>query len=734
MDDRHLQALEQYFGYTSFRPLQGEIIEDILAGKDVFVLMPTGGGKSLCYQLPALLTKGLVIVVSPLIALMKDQVDSLHELGIPATFINSSLDPQEVSHRKDLIRRGAVKILYCAPERLVMPDFLGFLTTLEVAFIAIDEAHCISEWGHDFRPEYRQLAAVRKKFGDIPVMALTATATERVANDIVEQLGIGKHGSRYKASFNRPNLIYSVQPKGDTFNDLLRFLETHKGESGIIYCMSRASTEGIAERLASRGYRAVAYHAGMTSAQRSKNQEDFIRDKVDIVCATIAFGMGIDKSNVRFVVHYDISKNLEGYYQETGRAGRDGLPSDCVLFYSAGDKIKISRLIQNDKLPQNIVKNNLANLDLICKYAELRTCRKKMVLEYFGEKQPTDNCGACDNCLGSGEKRETADLTVAAQKFLSTIIRTSQRFGAGYIADVLTGNDKEDRIIHNGHHTISTFGIGKEYKKPQWQHIAKELEAEGYIVRDEEYHTLQLTPKGNDALVNRSLVLLAPPPVKTKKTKEEKAAAPSRTVTADLSELSAKLFEALRALRKELADKQNVPPYVIFHDSVLREMTVKLPRTEEQFGKMTGVGEVKKKHYASAFVAVINEFVKPLEKVGDPYIPPAIPSTAGLTKSLFQKGHSLKEIAEIRGLATSTIATHLEGFIAEGEVDDIDRLIDASKIEAIREAFKKVGSMNSLSPVMAILDKEKFGYEDLRFVRAFDYANNVGSEANSAPN
>jgi len=350
-----------------------------------------------------------------------------------------------------------------------------------------------------------------------------------------------------------------------------------------------------------------------------------------------------------------------------------------------------------------------------------------MVLEYFGEKQPTDNCGACDNCLGSKVKVETEDLTVAAQKFLSTIIRTSQRYGAGYIADVLTGNEKEDRIIHNGHHTISTFGIGKEYKKPQWQHIAKELEAEGYIVRDEEYHTLQLTPKGNDALVNRSQILLAPPPVKAKKTKEEKAAAPSRTVTADLSELSTKLFETLRTLRKEFADKQNVPPDIIFDDAVLREMIDKLPRTVEQFGKMTGVGEVKKKHYGAKFVAAIDELMKSesSSKVGDPYIPPAIPSTAGLTKSLFQKGHSLKEIAQMRGLAVSTIATHLEGFIAEGEVDDIDRLIDASKIDAIREAFKKVGSMNALSPVMAILDKDKFGYEDLRFVRAFDHANTV---------
>lgn len=721
MDDRHLQALEQYFGYTSFRLLQREIIEDILAGKDVFVLMPTGGGKSLCYQLPALLTSGLVIVVSPLIALMKDQVDGLHELGIPATFINSSLDRQEVSYRKDLIRRGAVKILYCAPERLVMPDFLGFLSTLEIAFIAIDEAHCISEWGHDFRPEYRKLAEVRKRFGNVPVMALTATATERVANDIVEQLGIGKHCSRYKASFNRPNLIYSVQPKGDTFNNLLQFLEKHRGDSGIIYCMSRATTESIAERLVSRGYKAAAYHAGMTSAQRSKNQEDFIRDKVDIVCATIAFGMGIDKSNVRFVVHYDISKNLEGYYQETGRAGRDGLPSDCLLFYSPGDRIKISRLIYSDTLPEHIIKNNLANLDQVCKYAELRTCRKKMVLRYFGEEQLTDNCGACDNCLSLGEKCETTDLTIAAQKFLSTIIRTMQRFGATYIGDVLTGNDKEDRIIHNGHHKLTTFGIGKEYKKPQWQHIARELEAEGYILRDEEFGSLVLTEKGNDALINRSPILLVPPSDKVRKTKEERASERSERATTDLSERSIKLFEALRSLRKELAEKQNVPPYIIFHDTVLREMVDKMPRTEEQFGRMTGVGDVKKKHYAAAFVAVINQVVIQ-SRIGDPYIPPSIPSTGGLTKSLFEKGHSLQEIAQLRGLTVSTIATHLEGFIAEGEVDDIDRLVDAKKIEPIREAYKKIGSMNALSPVLAVLENGTFTYEDLRFVRAFDYA------------
>jgi ATP-dependent DNA helicase RecQ len=439
-------------------------------------------------------------------------------------------------------------------------------------------------------------------------MALTATATERVAEDIVTQLGLGKNLSRYKASFNRPNLIYSVKPKGDTFNDLLKFVESHKGESGIIYCMSRASTEGIAERLASRGYRALAYHAGMTAAQRTKNQEMFIRDQVDIVCATIAFGMGIDKSNVRYVVHYDISKNIEGYYQETGRAGRDGLPSDCLLFYSPGDKIKISRLIQNDALPRDVVKNNLANLDLICRYAELRTCRKKMILEYFGEKQPTEHCGACDNCLGLKEKKETVDLTVAAQKFLSAIIRTSERFGATYITDVLTGNEKEERIIHNRHHTLPVFGIGADMKKTEWQHIARELEQEDYLVRDEEFGSLKLTTKGATALADRSPIHLVPIPVKVRQTKEEKQKAKASSAGISSTEPHEELFQLLRSVRKELAEQHNVPPYIIFHDSVLREVSKKMPRTLRQLDTIPGMGESKKKNYGEKIVAAVNTF------------------------------------------------------------------------------------------------------------------------------
>ncbi len=732
MNDRHLHdALEKYFGYHEFRPLQQEIIQDVLDGKDTFVLMPTGGGKSLCYQLPALLMPGLVIVISPLIALMKDQVDSLHELGVPATFINSSLDAYEVSHRKDLVKRGAVKLLYVAPERLVMPDFLQFLGTLDLAYFAIDEAHCISEWGHDFRVEYRKLSMLRMRFPKVPIMALTATATTRVAEDIVTQLQISKSASRYKASFNRPNLIYYVKPKGDTFNDLVSFLETHKDESGIIYCMSRASTEGIADRLNTRGMKALAYHAGMTSSQRSKHQEMFIRDQVNIMCATIAFGMGIDKSNVRFVVHYDMSKNIEGYYQETGRAGRDGLSSDCVLFYSPGDKIKMTRLITNDSLPRDVITNNLANLNLMCKYAELRTCRKKMVLEYFGDVVPEDNCGACDNCLGlKTVKGDTVDMTIPAQKFLSTIIRTTQRysgFGAGYIIDILLGNEKEDRIIHNGHHTLPVFGIGKDLKKVQWQHVARELEQEGYLARDKEHGYLKLTKFGNDIIASKAVIQLAPFPTKTKKSKDD-APEKSRTVTADLPDVNAELFIRLRDLRMAIANEKDVPAYIIFPDSVLKQMAALLPQTKKDLLKLSGVGEKKAADIGDLFLKAISEYVKENKSIktakiaGDSQAPPP-PAKAKETSLqsalLFNQGKSIAEIADRRAISKLTIADHLAEAIAVGEITSIDRLVTHQTAKKIRTAFSSVNSL-FLKPVMEFLDDPSITYDDLKFVRAYD--------------
>jgi ATP-dependent DNA helicase RecQ len=717
MDDSHLSALQNYFGYSEFRPLQREIVEDVVNDRDVFVLMPTGGGKSLCYQLPALLKEGVAIVVSPLIALMKDQVDAMSELGVSATFINSSLDPYETAERKDLIRRGAVKMLYCAPERLLLPDFLSFLSSVNISFFAIDEAHCISQWGHDFREDYRKLSALRKTFPKVPIIAMTATATEVVAKDIVSELKL-RRPSLYQASFERKNLVYSVLPKQKAATHLIPYLKKHKDESGIIYCFSRKKTEELSSELQAAGFKALPYHAGMEAALRTKTQEQFKRDDINIICATIAFGMGIDKPDVRFVIHHDLPKNLEGYYQETGRAGRDGLPSECILYYRRADRSKITFFIERDITDPVRKRHEYEKLDTICGYAETSNCRKEYLIKYFGEDYHCTDKTKCDICL-HGERFETADATVHAQKFLSAIIRTDERFGITYIIDILRG--KEDaRIMQNRHHLLPTFGVGKELRKTLWQHYANELIREQYIFQDNEnFGILKITEKGKEALVNRSDIALQKPPERSR----------NETVEGQNPDLPkdarSELFEKLRTLRKQIADEQNVAAFVIFHDSVLRDIAALLPKNVVDFGKIIGVGEKRRERYGDRFVFVIRKFLSEhqLEPVAitHTYEPPEIPSTGGLTKQLYEKGLSLSEIADQRGLVVATIASHLEGYIAAGEINNISGLIRQDKIEPIREAFRKAGSVHSLAAAREFLDKEKFSYEDLRFVRAFDH-------------
>lgn len=720
-------ALAGYFGYTEFRPLQREIIEDALRGKDTFVLMPTGGGKSLCYQLPALLMDGLTVVVSPLIALMKDQVDALVASGVAATYINSSLAPEEVKRRLTSVRSGAVKLLYVAPERLTLPFFIEFLSHIDLSLFAIDEAHCISHWGHDFREDYRKLRIIREKFPAVPIMALTATATPRVAADILEQLHLQHDTGKYKASFNRPNLTYYVKRKTDAFDDLLYFLRPRKGESGIVYCLSRKSTESVAERLRDKGFRALAYHAGMDNVQRAKHQEQFIRDEVDIICATIAFGMGIDKSNVRFVVHYDLPKNLEGYYQETGRAGRDGLPSDCLLLYAPGDRIRLLRFIEDSDADPAITEHNKQSLNLMCRYAEARSCRKRMVLEYFDEKLEAGNCGKCDICLGT-HKIDWADFTVAAQKFLSTMMRTSQKFGAKYIVNILRGTDDDDRIMHNHHHELTTFGIGKDLKEKEWMHVSQELEREGYILRDE-YKSLKLTPKGSEALVNRYNIMLASLP---QRGRSAEARAERLHAIPDFPALNTQLFEVLRTLRKQIADEKNVPPDVIFHDTVLRQMAASLPFTKHGILRLSGVGEKKADDFGEIFGKTINAFVQKhpeiqpltitsLPQPRQPYVKSS--ETVLATVKLFQKGVSPYEIAKERGLSPSVISNHIEEGIKNGDITDIGRLVPAQYIERIRNAFRVTGSQ-FLKSAMLHLNDMQITYDHLKFVRAYDERQN----------
>ena len=567
----------------------------------MFALLPTGGGKSLCFQLPALVRPGLTVVVSPLIALMKDQVDQLQAAGVAATFLNSSLGSAESRSRLAGLHRNEWRLLYVAPERLMLDNWQENLKAWNVAAIAIDEAHCVSEWGHDFRPEYRQIAKLRELLPEVPVMALTATATERVRIDIVKHLKL-RDPQIYVASFNRPNLTYRVTPKDQPAKQIMEFVKRREHESGIVYCATRATADRTAEALAGRGLPARAYHAGLDADERARNQELFLRDEVRIMCATIAFGMGINKPNVRWVIHYDLPKNIEGYYQETGRAGRDGLPGDCLLLFSAGDAAKQTHFIDEmtNEHERNVAR---AQLRKMTHYGESAGCRRAELLDYFGETFPLDNCGACDNCL---EPRETYDGTLAAQKFLSCVyrIRQASRFGCGanHVIEVLTGADT-DKIRRWGHDQLSTYGIGKELGRPQWASVGRELMRLGYLAQSEgEYPTLELTAEGVEVLRSRAPIQL------TKALDLPKA----RRVVRREGEIACDeiLFDRLRILRKQLADERKVPAYVIFGDATLRQMAREYPDHEGRMEGIFGMGEKKRAEFGSAFASAIATFLE----------------------------------------------------------------------------------------------------------------------------
>ncbi len=701
--------LQKYFGYTSFYPLQENIIKEVLKQRDVFVLMPTGGGKSLCYQLPALLFSGVTIVVSPLIALMKDQVDGLSANGIPATFINSSLDYNEINERKRNLINNKVKILYIAPERLVMPDFLQFLQKLNICLFAIDESHCISEWGHDFRPEYRQLRLLKEMFPDVPVMALTATATPVVQEDIITQLKLLNYRT-FKASFNRKNLYYQIKPKDNAYHQILQYLKDKKKDSGIIYCQSRKTVESISRSLQAQGYRALPYHAGLSPETRTENQERFIREDVEIIAATIAFGMGIDKPNVRYVIHYDLPKSIEGYYQETGRAGRDGLKSDCILFFSYADKFKIEHFI-NQKIDENEKQAALKQLKELINYCESNICRRRLLLAYFGENFDESNCGNCDVCL---EPKERFDGTIAAQKALSCIYRTGERFGVNYIVDVLQGS-KSQKILQNRHDMIKTYGVGKEYSKSQWQMLIRELIQLGYMRLDgDKYPVLRLNEKSQSVLLGNEKIFLTKPeeslPVRQKNEKDEN--------------YDYILFERLRALRKELADREGIPPYIVFHDTSLKEMSAYYPQSLADLHMISGIGDQKLNRYGEVFLKeIINHckqhHIEPKQKAPKHFeIPPKQMKTSTIqaTLELYQQHLTPYEIAQKRGLALSTVVSHLERLILDGENISIDNIVDYKKQQQIRQALQELGS-GLLTPVKEKLGNE-YSYEELRLVRA----------------
>jgi len=596
------RVLKDTFGYATFRPLQESIISDCLRGRDVLALLPTGGGKSLCYQLPALVRPGLTVVISPLIALMKDQVDALRVNGVAATYLNSTLDEGERRARWRGLHTGAFKLLYLAPERLLLGTMPDELARWNVQCVAVDEAHCISEWGHDFRPEYRQMGMLREKLASVPFLALTATATERVREDILAQLRL-RSPAVYVASFNRPNLTYRVLPKDGPTRQVLAFLKERRGESGIVYCASRAGADALAERLSAQGVSAAAYHAGLEKEARSAVQERFLRDEVRVICATIAFGMGINKPNVRFVLHHDLPKNIESYYQETGRAGRDGLPGDCVLLFSAGDVAKQLGFIEEkaDPKEQQLARHQLRQM---VHYAESAGCRRSALLGYFGESYPEANCGACDNCLNP---RELYDATIAAQKLLSCVYRIRQRsqvdFGLNHVVSVLTGGESE-RLRHHGHDQLSTFGIGKDHSRNEWGAIGRELMRLGYLSQQTgEYPTIALTSEGLAALKDRRRIHIARPIVAPTTSRK-------RTRREGEIECDELLFDKLRALRRKLASEQGVPPYIVFGDVTLRWMAREYPVTADEMHAISGVGEAKFRAYGEVFLTEIRDHVR----------------------------------------------------------------------------------------------------------------------------
>ncbi|GAC1388560.1 MAG: DNA helicase RecQ [Vulcanimicrobiaceae bacterium] len=596
-------ALKHYFGYDSFRPLQREIIQASLDNQDVLALLPTGGGKSLCFQLPALLRPGLTLVISPLIALMKDQVDALTANGVAATYLNSSLDARTAAERLAGLDRGDYKLLYVAPERVALASFASALRGWNLCSIAVDEAHCVSEWGHDFRPEYRRISELRRLYPDIPVHAFTATATTRVRSDIDRFLEL-RTPQRFIAGFDRPNLRYTVFDKRDAFKQLRAWSLERANESGIVYVQSRNAAEEIATKLSSAGISARPYHAGLSSGERARNQELFIRDEIRVICATIAFGMGIDKPNVRYVVHYDVPKNIEGYYQETGRAGRDGLPSDCALFFSGGDAAKQRHFIRQIEDPDEREQADCL-LRHMLDFASTSDCRRAHLLRYFGETPGSQNCGNCDNCISPPER---IDGTLAAQKILSCAYRVRMHSGfatgSHHIVEILLGN-RTEKVQSRGHDGISTFGIGTEHARSEWLAMISELLRDGYLEQDPAPRPLLLTPDGLTALKERRTFSFVKPRAgkAPKKSRSGKAAAPG---TARESEL----FETLRTLRKELAQDQGVPPYVVFSDATLRELATEKPASLGAFRAISGVGDVKLERYGDTFVAAIRAFLE----------------------------------------------------------------------------------------------------------------------------
>ncbi len=712
--ERLAKVLHQYWGYETFLPLQEPAMRCVLEGRDSLVVLPTGGGKSLCFQAPAMCLEGLAVVVSPLISLVKDQTDALRGCGVPAACVHSGNTPGERQHIRDEVRAGRLRILYVAPERLVQERMIEFLKGRKVSLVAIDEAHCISVWGHDFRPEYRQLGVLRKLLPDVGIHAYTATATERVRQDIAVQLGL-RDAEALVGSFDRPNLVYRVERRADRLSQVRAVIDRHRDTSGIIYCITRKEVDQMSQALVQLGHRARPYHAGLDDGERRRNQDAFIEEKVDTIVATVAFGMGIDKSNVRYVVHAGMPKSLEHYQQESGRAGRDGLEAECCLIYSAQDVMTWKWMLDKEESPPEARRAAIRSVDVMERFCTGLVCRHRALVEHFGQTYERESCGACDVSLDDVEL--VADATVVGQKILSCVLRLQQRFGADYTANVLAGS-KEQRILQAGHDKLSTYGLLAGEGKRAARDWIEQLAAQGYLTKTGEYNVLEVTQEGRRLLKGEATPRLTAAAKKT--AKESRAAAPG---VDSWEGVDHELFEALRVLRQDIALGQGVPPYVIFHDTSLRDMARRRPSTLAVFHQVQGVGEKKLADYGEAFVSLIvdhcrahgltTDVTPPPPKPAPPPEPSAGPSMAAVASfGYFRQGLSVEEVARRMERAVSTARGYLVEFIRHEKRTDPSPWVDAATVQRVAGAAEIVGG-ERLKPIFDALGGS-VSYEEIR--------------------